>query len=257
MDVYWLEQRECEVPVVNDWLSPSEVSRMNGMRFAKRRADWRLGRWTAKLGVASCLNLPAHLRALAQIEIRPAPSGAPEAFVANAAAAVTISISHRAGTALCAVASPGARLGCDLEIVEPRSDAFVTDYFTKEEQDLVTCASAAERSRILALLWSAKESALKALREGLRVDTRDVIVSPDESAFGLTGWSRLQVRCVGGQTFFGWWRSTDSMVTTMVADPPPNAPNLLKVPAYLPHTTSTDALGEREKEKEALSIVHS
>jgi len=257
MDVYWVEQRECDVPLANDWLSASELSRMSAMRIAKRRADWRLGRWTAKLAVASYLNLPADRRALAQIEIRPAPSGAPEAFVANTAAAMTISISHRAGVALCAVAASGTQLGCDLEIVEPRSDAFVSDYFTTEEQALVACASAAERSRLLALLWSAKESALKALREGLRMDTRDVIVSPDESAFGLTGWSRLQARCVGGQTFRGWWRSSDSMVTTMVADPPLGTPIWLKVPARLPDATSLDSHEGSETETEALSTVHS
>ena len=50
--------------------------------------------------------------------------------------------------------------------IEPRSDAFVADYFTIEEQALVARASAADRDRILALLWSGKESALKALREG-------------------------------------------------------------------------------------------
>jgi 4'-phosphopantetheinyl transferase len=257
MDVYWLEQQECDVPPANDWLSASEVSRMNAMRFAKRRGDWRLGRWTAKRAVSSYLNLPAYLRALARIEIRPAPSGAPEAFVADATAAVTISISHRAGTAMCAVTSSGRRLGCDLEIIEPRSEAFVADYFTTEEQALVACASAAERSRILALLWSAKESALKALREGLRVDTRDVIVSPGESAFGLTGWSPLQVRCADSQVFHGWWRSTESMVTTLVADPPPGAPLALMIPAYFPDPTSLNVLEGSEKETEARSAVHS
>ena len=72
----------------------------------------------------------------------------------------------------------GAELGCDLEIVEPRSDAFIADYFTAEEQALIERTSAADRSLLLALLWSAKESALKALRAGLRLDTRSVIVRP-------------------------------------------------------------------------------
>lgn len=39
----------------------------------------------------------------------------------------------------------------------------------KEEQELV--ARAPERDELVALLWSGKESALKALREGLRLDT--------------------------------------------------------------------------------------
>src|ERR1017187_9715151 len=104
MQVYWLEQTEGDVPLANDWLSARETICFNGLRFAKRRADWRLGRWTAKHAIASYLNLPDNSHDLAKIEIRPALSGAPEAFVANAPAPVTISISHRNGTALCAIA---------------------------------------------------------------------------------------------------------------------------------------------------------
>ena len=86
------------------------------MRFAKRRDDWRLGRWTAKRALAAYLNLPSNPQTLADIEIRPAPSGAPEVFVANKPAAVTISLSHRGGVAACAVAPSGMELGCDLEM---------------------------------------------------------------------------------------------------------------------------------------------
>src|ERR1039458_300915 len=181
MRVYWLEQTEADVPPVhvpqgNDWLSAEETVHFNTLRFAKRSADWRLGRWTAKRAIAFFLNLPAHSQELANIEIWPAPSGAPEAFVENVPAPVAISISHRDGTALCAIASSrvdlGSDLGCDLEIIEPRSDAFVADYFAPEEQALIARTSPADRSLILALLWSAKESALKALREGLRLDSR-------------------------------------------------------------------------------------
>jgi len=114
MDVYWLEQSEADVPTADDWLSSNEVVRLIGMRVAKRRADWRLARWTAKCALAIYLKLPDHPQSLQEIEVRPAPSGAPEAFVSNAAVAVTISISHRAGVAACAVAPPGASLGCDL-----------------------------------------------------------------------------------------------------------------------------------------------
>jgi 4'-phosphopantetheinyl transferase len=234
MHVYWLEQTEENVPAGNDWLGASETICLNGMRFAKRRTDWRLGRWTAKRAVASWLNLPAHPQALAKIEIRPAPSGAPEAFVANTPAPVTISLSHRAGTAMCAVAASGVKLGCDLEIIEPRSEAFVADYFATEEQALVARASPAGRSQISALLWSGKESAMKALREGLRLDTRCVIVSPSDRSFDFAGWSRLQVQCTGGQVFHGWWQNTDRILRTVVADPPPNAPISLKIPAYFP-----------------------
>src|SRR5271157_5967895 len=63
MDVYWLEQAEADVPEGNDWLSASEAVRLNAMRFAKRRADWRLGRCTANRAVAAYLDVPGHPQA--------------------------------------------------------------------------------------------------------------------------------------------------------------------------------------------------
>jgi len=244
MDVYWLEQAEGDVPEGNDWLSASEAVRLNAMRFAKRRADWRLGRWTAKRAVAAYLDVPGHPQALANIEVHAAPSGAPEVFILNTAAPAAISLSHRDGTALCAVAPSGTALGCDLERIETRSDAFVADYFTAEEQALVAQAPAADRSRLVALVWSAKESALKALHEGLRLDTRSLTVSPiealrsqnqnkdeslDDPALSLPQdrddvWHPLQVYYTDGQVFHGWWQQTGPFLRTLVAAPPPLPP---------------------------------
>jgi 4'-phosphopantetheinyl transferase len=238
MNVYWLEQTEANVPAENDWLSANEAACLNGMRFAKRRTDWRLGRWTAKHALSVYLGVPANSQIFKKIEIRAAPSGAPEAFFVNQPAAATISISHRAGIAVCAVAMSGVTMGCDLEMVEPRSDAFVADYFTVEEQALFARASAADRDRLLSLLWSAKESALKALQEGLRLDARSVIVTPGNAAFDLHGWSPIEVRHTDRRIFHGWWQHADSVVRTLVAAPPPNPPIRLQVPDYVPGAAS-------------------
>jgi 4'-phosphopantetheinyl transferase len=247
MDVFWLEQSEADLPASNDWLSASERAGLNAMRVPKRRADWRLGRWTAKRALSAYLKLPDDHHALTNIEIRPAASGAPEAFIGNRSASAAISLSHCNGNALCAVAPFATVLGCDLELVEPRSDAFVADYFTAEEQELVAQASAADRSYLPTLLWSAKESALKALHEGLRLDTRSVAVSlPDgseaaipnqeastanpDSAFGqrCSGWRPLDVRCTSGEMFRGWWQRTGNLLRTLVAAPAPNSPIVLR-----------------------------
>jgi 4'-phosphopantetheinyl transferase len=224
MDVYWLEQSEADVPEDNEWLGGSEVTFLDGLRFAQRRADWRLGRWTAKRALGVCLHLPDSPSAFARMEIRPAPSGAPEVFLENKRAPLTISISHRNDLAICAVARPGVELGCDLELIEPRSDAFLADYFSAEEQALVTRQSAADRPRVMALLWSGKESALKALRAGLRIDTRSVVVGLVDVTTGDDGWSPLQVRSTGGRILRGWWRYAGPMVRTVVAAPPPKSP---------------------------------
>ena len=231
MNVYWLEQSEADVPAENNWLSENEAVRLNGMRFAKRRADWRLGRWTAKRALSVCMDVPAHPQVFKKMDIRAASSGAPEVFFANRPAAVTISLSHRDGVAACAVAKSGVEIGCDLEMVEPRSDAFVADYFTIEEQALVARASAEDRPRLLALLWSAKESALKALHEGLRLDTRCVVVNPFDGSFDLNGWSPLHVRYTAGVLFHGWWHLADNILRTVVASPRPDSPTPLTIPA--------------------------
>lgn len=232
MDLYWLEQTEADVPPENDWLSASEATLLNGMRFAKRRGDWRLGRWTAKRALASLWKSPASPLALAEIEICPAPDGAPEVFLSKSPAAVSISLSHRAGRAMCAVSLSGGTLGCDLEIIEPRTEAFVADYFVSEEQQLIAGARMLERFQLVALLWSGKESALKALRTGLRSDTRSVVVMPMENSFNVNGWSPLQVRCSQGRVFHGWWQHANKVLRTLVADPRPAPPMLLEIGSY-------------------------
>src|SRR3954452_16948068 len=93
MEVLWLEQRAEDVPETNDWFSSQERLRLDALKIPKRRADWRLGRWTAKCAVAACLGLEAGAYSLSNVEIVADPSGAPRAFVSGQAAAVTISLS--------------------------------------------------------------------------------------------------------------------------------------------------------------------
>ncbi len=252
MDIYWLEQTEADVPAENQWLSAKETICLGGMRFAKRRADWRLGRWTAKQALAACLNLPTDPHALANLEIRAASSGAPEVFLHGQPADIAISLSHRAGTALCTVGAPGTNFGCDLETIEPRSAAFVADYFTANEKVLIAQASVEWRPLLVALLWSGKESALKALRVGLRLDTRSMCVSPGDRwppaagswqdlcapprlATNFDTWHPMRVRYSDTRTFSGWWRFQDDLVRTVVSDPPLRAPL---------HARETNFMGE-------------
>ena len=230
MDIYWLRQTEADLPVGDQWLSAAEILRLVDLRFPKRRADWRLGRWTAKHAVGAYLNRPAGAPALAEIELRPMPCGAPEVFVCAARTRVSVSLTHRAGVAVCAVGPPGGALGCDLEVIEPHSDGFVADYFTAEEQATVAQAPLAERPRLLALLWSAKESALKALHAGLRLDTRSVAVASVGAPCPQQTWLPLLVRYNATRRFHGWWRYEGDLLLTMIAEPRPTPPTLLQAP---------------------------
>jgi 4'-phosphopantetheinyl transferase len=222
MDICWLEQSECDVPSGDWWLSESERGLLESMRIPKRRADWRLGRWTAKQGISAYLSLPRIQRVLAAVELRPAPSGSPEVFLHGRAAPLQLSLSHSRGVGLCAIAPAETGVGCDLETVEPRTPVFVADYFTAQEQELVAETPVAERDQVLTLLWSIKESALKVLRCGLRADTRSVNTAPG----GLLrpdgeDWRPVSAAHIGGMKFCGWWRVSRDLVRTIVADRAP------------------------------------
>jgi 4'-phosphopantetheinyl transferase len=219
--IHWLTQTSLQLPNGEAWLTAGEQAALARLHVAKRRNDWLLGRWTAKRAVAAHLGCMNHL---ARLEIRAAQSGAPEAFLDGRAAPLALSLSHAAGRGLCAVTAAGVALGCDLERIEPRSRAFVADYFTDEEQSAIAAAPASDRDDIITLLWSAKESALKALREGLRLDTRSVAATiVGECAFD--GWSPLSVHHAdSGRTFRGWWRRDGGCVMTIVADPAARPP---------------------------------
>jgi len=221
----WLARGEDQLPPVGEWLTAAEHSRATGLRYTKRRNDFLLGRWTLKLAVARVFGWPDDPAELARIEARPAPGGAPRLYVDGRLAARAVSLTDRAGCAVCLVAAGAGKVGCDVEIIEPRSDAFVRDYLTESERRMATAAGPA-RNKAANLIWSAKESALKVLETGLRRDTRSVEVTvPDLSPPERT-WSPLQVRTAEGAVFPGWWRQSGAFLVTACwpgGGPPPDA----------------------------------
>ncbi|MFC4119853.1 4'-phosphopantetheinyl transferase family protein [Nonomuraea zeae] len=218
----WLARGEQHLPLGNDWLSPEEAKRAAGLRFTKRRTEFLVARWTSKEAMRLLYPAPPY-----ELEVRHHPSGAPEAYQAGRPLPVGMSLTDRAGWAVCLLGlTPGA-VGCDLELVEPRSPRFVADYFTPQEQKVIGT------DPLLAnLLWSAKESALKVLRTGLRRDTRSVEVSLG-CGRPSAGWSRLTVRAVEGRVLYGWWRRFGDFVLTMAADEVTSAPSCLEDPPAL------------------------
>jgi len=213
-----------ELPEHDDWLTGPEARRLQGFAYTKRREEARLGRWTAKQTLARALHLDDDAATLAALVIRNAADGAPEVVVDGRLAPVHISMTDRADWAVCVAIGAGrsgGAIGCDLELVEPRSDRFVADWFTPAERDLVA-ADPGDRDLVANLVWSAKESALKVLRTGLRRDTRSVEVSLRDEAAGR--WSALCVSTVEGERFQGWWcRFGDFVLTfaSIAATPPP------------------------------------
>lgn len=210
----WLAAAESEVPDHDDWLSPPEADRLAAMRYTKRRLESRLGRWAAKTAVAGVMGLESTPKALLDVGIVNAADGAPEASVDGRPAGATISMTDRAGWAVCVVLVGDTGIGCDLELVEPRSAAFVADYLTPEEQGAVAAFGDAGHDLAANAIWSAKESALKVLRTGLRRDTRSVEV---ELSGRGDGWCPLVVTAADAGVFPGWWRRCGFFVLTMAA----------------------------------------
>jgi 4'-phosphopantetheinyl transferase len=212
-----------EVPGGDEWLAPEELETLAGLRMAKRRAEWRLGRWTAKRAVAVFLGVDP-----GSVVIAAAPDGAPEATVGGAPAPCALSLSHRAGLAACAVADLHVAVGCDLEAVEPRTPEFVTDYLTSGEAAAVRAAPTDERDLLANLVWSAKESVLKATRTGLRADTRSVEILLGSGGNG-SEWTSFAARRASDPTpWAGWWRRIDEHVVTVAARPDPAEPAELR-----------------------------
>jgi 4'-phosphopantetheinyl transferase len=138
-------------------------------------------------------------------------------MIEGAPAPASISMTDRADQAVCVVSGPALGLGVDLELVEPRSDAFVADYMTGAEQRFVGESPDREEHGLRAnLIWCGKESALKVLRTGLRRDTRSVEVSfPDTPR--VEGWSAMSVRAVEDVEYPGWWRRYGDFLLTVAA----------------------------------------
>jgi 4'-phosphopantetheinyl transferase len=218
MNVRWHLARAEEVPTDDEWLLDEERAVVAELGVAKRRSDWRLGRWTAKMLLSSELAVRP-----SRIEIRAADDGAPDAYVDGTHAEVSLSLSHRDGVAVAAVSPLPTTVGIDLEMLETRSDAFVREWLAAEEQAQLPSAGAARDVQVLCC-WTAKEASAKVLREGLRLDVRHAVVVAGPSA---PAWSPLEVTWrTEGIVHSGWWRCDDSTVVVVVTDPPSDPPTV-------------------------------
>jgi 4'-phosphopantetheinyl transferase len=220
--IYWMlvdsQQGELEAP---GFLSPSELQKYSAFKFPKRRNEWLLGRWAAKTLVHS---LPAYQQyAMHQIEILNTPQGAPYIQLPDRAApAEYLSISHSGNFALCALATGlDLQIGIDMEKVDEHTETFILDYFTPTERRLVDKYPAESRAMAVTLIWSAKESMLKALGVGLHWDTRTVEVQGVDgrlsSGKDQYQWQKIQIgeQPANDRAWAAWWQRRDPFVLTM------------------------------------------
>lgn len=230
----WLAVCEDDIPSGDEWLSAAERSRQERMRFTKRRTEYRLRRYAGKRAVAAALELTDRLadpQRLASVELLNRPGGAPFVRLDGEDVAVDVSLTDRAGWAVCLVGPEGTMasgtLGVDLEIVEDRSATFVADYFTPAEQAFIHgCGAPGSDGWAWSanLLWSAKEAGLKVLRVGLKADTRILTVHVSHEV-RADGWAPMEIEVIDGSTFTGWWRRDGIFLLTIAyryGGPPPD-----------------------------------
>lgn len=200
----------------DDRLSVEEWNRFRQMRFPKRRSEWLLGRLTAKELIVKCV--PGMEKVpFGQITIANSPAGVPYVCMAEKILPVQLSISHRERCAVAAVSlNAGISQGIDLEWVEDHPLSFYEDFFTADEVRTLGEYVAEQRAWAGSLTWSAKEAVLKALGQGLRMDTRAVEVlriAKDQ----VDGWGEIELRVANmeNESWFGFWRNQGQHVLTM------------------------------------------
>ncbi len=214
-DPVWLEGN------AEDFLSAQELERLAGMRFPKRRREWLLGRYTAKRLFLRCLPETGMLT-MHEFSVQNQPGGMP--FFARADGQPLpwpLSISHRDQWAFCALSTQaGVQIGVDIEYIEPRQDAFLSDYFTEEEQSYARKLDESERVVWMTAAWSMKEAVLKALGTGLRVDTRHVALDFSGTFDAQpVDWSALAVQThnLGAVHFNVCWMRRGGHVLSMAS----------------------------------------
>ena len=162
MTVRWHLARRDEVPADDEWLTDDERAVLAGLAIAKRRADWRLGRWTAKSLLAAVLGVPPRSCRGPGGRRRRAGCLRRRRTVPGCRSACRTATASRWPPSL----RLPTRVGIDLETLETRSDAFVREWLSTDEQAALPSAGAARDLQVLCC-WTGKEASAKVLREGL------------------------------------------------------------------------------------------
>ena len=146
----------------DDALPPHERARAAGFALASRAVQFRLGRTAARTLAAERLGLSA-----TAVPLLVGADGAPEV------AGLSVSIAHTGGPAAALAAVADGPVGVDVERVAPRRPDLWTRITRDDERPLLD-ALGGPTDEAQTLLWTLKESVLKAQRTGFRAAARSV-----------------------------------------------------------------------------------
>jgi phosphopantetheinyl transferase len=182
MPIFWtfekidLVMEKCRYSELSGLLGQRENTLYQKFKVPKRKTEW-LGARLAIKYLLKAVDNSCQDRGFSEIEILNKENGSPFLSVSGEEATGSrISLSHSNGYVFCAYSPVQVDLGVDLELIEERPAEFIADFFTTKEMDQVRALEESQRNLAVNLIWSGKESVLKALSTGLRVDTRSITV---------------------------------------------------------------------------------
>jgi 4'-phosphopantetheinyl transferase len=146
-----------------DYLHPTELSYLGGLKFARRRQAFLLGRVAAKRAIARCASLDDPTA----VEVKSGIFGQP-LVISALCPGIEISLSHAAEYGLAVAFPSGHALGLDIEACGRTSPDILRGQMTDSELQATRPLGAAEPTA-LAVLWTAKEALSKILKCGLTV----------------------------------------------------------------------------------------
>ena len=121
-------------------------------------------------------------------------------------------------------------LGVDIERLERRSTEFQKQFFSTAERAHLTSHSNGRWALMQNIIWGAKEAAFKAIKTGLRSDTRWVTCLPALPDDPKPGWHRVTIQWTKGTeglqpgsydlpVLRGWWRQHQAFVINLAVRP--------------------------------------
>ena len=219
----WLTQTLDDVPPGLEWLTTAELDELATVVGSEAQREWKVRWWTAKRLVAHWCRAPVE-----RVEVRSADDGDLDPFIEGRPANVSVCASDRNGRALAVVAGANLSLGCDLEIIEPRDEAFVADLLTPSEKEYVAMLVGEGRDRVVNLLWCVKEAAAKARGPGAARSMRNAAAVLEGFGERSERWRPLRLEWGGEDVVtHGWWREEPDWLMAIASEPRGREPLLI------------------------------
>jgi phosphopantetheinyl transferase len=175
------------------YLNNTELFDYQKLSVPKRQMEWLASRLLVKQLVRESVE-NGRLLQYRSIEVRKETSGVPYVYLKGTGRIGWLSFSHsNSGVFAAFSTNNNTWFGVDIEYVEARSPLLFEDFFTKNEFDTVNALDGTEKDKLANLVWSAKESYLKATEKGLQMDTRRVEILQSTAPSMTPDWTPIEM----------------------------------------------------------------